>query len=411
MKSLLFIVLGIIFAHFFKVSPYFLLVFFFLALSLSFFTNGYSLFFALFVISAHNYEVWQNRYKNLTNFPIYDTPVKITARIIDTPISENKPYSIELMSINQKSVFGKAFLYYKSQEKEPFYGDIIELYAQISDFDFVKNPNLIDYNDYFHKQGFIGNIFQDNSNIKITKSKQGSWHWQYVIFAMRRYFLNTIGKYLAGDEKDLLLGILLGEKRALSKNLTVAFADSGIAHILAVSGLHISIIIGIGMLLLSIFRVRGVVKLMVLVLLTAVYLALIGFKASAVRAGLMTMFACLGLLLERRYEPINGVFLAGIIILLFTPRALFDISFQLSFVTTTAILLMAPRLYNSIKNINIPHALKTHLLLPLFVSFSAMIGVAPLLSYYFFEFPVPGVFANLLVIPLVSLAIPLGFLV
>ncbi|MEO0084000.1 MAG: ComEC/Rec2 family competence protein [candidate division WOR-3 bacterium] len=411
LKSLSVIALGIIFTHFFHLSPYYLFVFFILALILSFFTNGYSLFFALFLISALNYQCYQTHCENIKNFQLYNTPIKITGKIIDSPINGRYRYSLKLMTINDKKIFAKAFLYDKSQDKKFAYGDVIECYAPIIDFDFPKNPNLVDYNDYFHKQGYVGNIFINSSEIKIVKSKSANWLKQNIILPLHDYFLNTIDKYFDNDEKDLLLGILLGEKRTMSKNLRTTFANSGLAHILAVSGLHISIIIGVLLLLLPIFRIRGIWQLVILVLLTTLYLALIGFRISAVRAGLMTLFASLGLFLERRYEPINGVFLAGIIILFFTPQALFDIGFQLSFMTTAAILLISPHLYNLIKNKNISRYLKKYLFLPLFVSVSAAIGVIPLLSYYFFEFPLFIVFSNLLIIPLVGLAMPLGFIV
>ncbi|MBS4014856.1 MAG: ComEC/Rec2 family competence protein, partial [Candidatus Latescibacteria bacterium] len=421
LKAIIAIVLGIILAQYVSIPNLYLLIGIVVLLILSFSTKTYLLLYCVLLFaSTINYNGFKAQQNQIKSFPLYDTPVKIRVQIIETNLTETSRYSAKLLKINNSPVSGKIFLYLKSTPsesslvKEDFvlsYGDIIDLKSKITAFDFPRNPNLIDYNRYYHKQGHLGSLFISFQDIDTIIRRRGNWLTQYLILPVRQYFFKTIDKYLVNNQKDLLIGMLLGEKREMSKNLRATFADAGVAHILAVSGLHIGILIGLLFLFLPIIRIRRLPALIIIIVVTIIYLALIGFKTSAVRAGLMIILACLGLFLERRYEPINGVFIAGIIILLISPQALTDIGFQLSFSATIAILLITPRLYNTIKDKKIPKLVKFYILLPLFVSFSASIGTAPIILYHFYQYPILVIFANLIIVPLVALALPLGFLV
>ncbi len=419
LKVLIFLIIGIVCTHYLKIPNWFLIAAFIISIVITFLTKWYSLYFSLIIVSALNYNSFLLKENIINNFPYYDRAVKIKAQILETPIYNNR-YLAKLLTLNNLRITGKVFLFV-TQENETVhllsviqplrYGDVIDLDAQITDFDFPCNPNLFDYNSYYHKQGLIGSIFTTQSNIKIIRRHAGNWFIKNLIIPLRNYFFNTISQYLESNKKALLIGLLLGEKQEMSEKLRQTFADTGIAHILAVSGLHIAILIGILLLLLPIIRVRGLLQLAIIIVVIFIYLSIIGFKISAVRAGLMALFVCLGLYTHRYYNPINSVLVAAIIILLFSPQAIFEISFQLSFIATLGIIMITPKLYNIIKKYKIPKYITRYLLLPFLVSLSATISIAPIVLNYFFQFPLLTVFANLLIIPLVSLAMPLGFLV
>jgi competence protein ComEC len=413
-KALLLIVLSIIFASYFKLSNIYYFIFFVLSILSAFLTKGYSLYIALFLASCFNFNIYNTNQKALKGFPLYDTPLKIQAQIIEEPIIENNRYTARVLKINNSPLSAKIFLYVKNANRQLSYGDIIEVNSKISDFDFPRNPDLIDYNNYFYKQGYIGNIFTTGPEIrfvKLVKQKQGNKFIQHLINPMRRYFFKTVDQFFDKDEKDLLLGMLIGETRGMSKTMRTTFADAGVAHILAVSGLNVAIMIGVLLLLLPIFRIRGIWELIAIIIITLLFLSIVGFKPSAFRAGLMAICASLGLFLERRYDALNGVFIAAIFILLLSPQALFDIGFQLSFSAVIVIILIAPKIYDAIKGKNTPKFIGLYIILPSIVSFAACIGTAPIILYHFFRLPVLSVFANLLIVPLVSIATPLGFLV
>ncbi|MEO0091092.1 MAG: DNA internalization-related competence protein ComEC/Rec2 [candidate division WOR-3 bacterium] len=412
LKALIAIVSGIVLIQHIKISNLYLLGLITIALVLGFFTKGYSLYFALTLSSAINFNQQKILHSTIERFSLFNTPIKIKLQIIEEPIESNNRYSAKILTINNSSFSGKVFLFIKHADNKVLsYGDIIECTSPIVPFDFTRNPNLVDYNQYYHKQGYLGNVFVTQSELKILKTKQGNRFMQYLIIPLRHYFFKTIDNFFDGNEKDLLLGLLLGEKRGMSKSMKETFADAGVAHILAVSGLHVAILIGVMLLLLPIIRIRGVWQLIIIIIVIILYLSIVGFKASAFRAGLMALFASLGWFIERRYFPINGVFVSAIIILLISPQALTEISFQLSFLAVTAIILITDKIYKLFKETKMNDFIKRYIILPSIVSFSASIGTAPIILYYFFRYPALVVFANLLIVPLVGLAIPLGFIV
>jgi len=423
LKALILIVLGIIFSQYIKLPNLYLFVFLFLALILGTFTKYYSLYLAIFLASALNFSGYTTQQKGLKSFPLYDTLLPIRAKIIEEPMSERNRYTVKILTINDSPVSGKVFLFLSSPSptSSPVkgedssmtlsYGDIIEFNSKINAFDFPKNPNLVDFNEFFYKQGYVGSIFTTGSEIKLIRIKQGNWFIQHLVNPLRHYFFKTIDEFFDGDEKDLLLGMILGETRGMSKTMRTTFADAGVAHILAVSGLNVAILIGVLLLLLPIIRIRGIWKLIIVVIVTVLYLCLVGFKASAFRAGLMAIFVSLGWFLERRYDIFNGVFIAAIIILLISPQALSDIGFQLSFSAVAAIILITPRIYTIPKEKKVPKFIRFNIILPSIASFAAGIGTAPIILYHFFRYPILVIFANLLIVPLVGLATPIGFLV
>ncbi len=415
LKAFSAIVLGILFAQYTKISNFYLLGLIIITLALGVFTKGYSLFLALLLTSALHFNQQKMHQSAINNFPLFEKPLKIKLQILDEPSSllwpeTNIRYPARILTINNSPFSGKIFLYLRSaNQKELSYGDIIECTAEIVPFDFPRNPNLFDYNQFYHKQGYWGSIFV--TDWKILNRKLGNWFMLNLIVPMRQYFLKTINTFFDGDEKELLLGLILGEKRGMSKSIRATFADAGVAHLLAVSGLHIALLLGCLLLLLPVLRIRKPWQLIIIIFVTILYLSIVGFKTSAFRAGLMAILASLGWFIERRYFPLNGVLIAGIVILLISPQALTDISFQLSFSAVLGIILITEKIYNRFQEKKINRFIKNYILLPATVSFSASLGTAPIILYYFFQYPALVVFANLLIIPLVSLAIPLGFLV
>ncbi|MEO0115614.1 MAG: ComEC/Rec2 family competence protein [candidate division WOR-3 bacterium] len=415
LRTLIALALGIILAERFDLPIFYLIVgivtgFIFVRL-----TKGYSLYLVIFFVATLNH----NAQKPILLERLYYKPLTVIGTIIDEPVTrEHQPrYILNLKSIvigeKDYSIVGKLYCRCQKDKVNLQYGDLISYQGMIEPLNFPRNPNLIDLNKYFYRQGIFGTISLTKNSVKVIAGNKGNPVIQYLIFPLRRYFFKVINHYLINPERALYAGILLGEKQDLPKELKTAFSNTGLTHILAVSGLNVGILVGICLLLFSIiglhrWRFWCLIGLGVIVFL---YVGVTGFEPSAVRAGLMAFFASLGFYLERRTEPLQGVFIAGILILLFSPQALFDISFQLSFGATISLILFAPKIYRILSRITSLTFIRRNLLAPLAVVLAAQLGVGPLLVYYFFKLSVITVFANLLVVPLVGLATPLAFTV
>lgn len=197
---------------------------------------------------------------------------------------------------------------------------------------------------------------------------------------------------LAPRTKEFLCTALLGESSAISPDIRADFASAGLAHILALSGLHVGMIVMLVSLALWPLKiVRGqIAGTVVTILLLWFYAALTGMGASVVRAVVMLSVYLGAGLFQRRNSGINSLCFAAIVILLSDPASLFSIGFQLSFAAVAAILVFA----NSINPVPRRHRMLYAIASLLSVSLSAMIGTALISCYYFHSLPVYFLIAN-----------------
>ncbi len=216
-----------------------------------------------------------------------------------------------------------------------------------------------------------------------------------ITFLKWRHHL--LKRYHTTDASDdtyaVLAAMTLGDKSALSKELRDTYSVTGASHVLALSGLHLGILY---MLLSTIMLQRGsrrkhLAVQVILVLTIWAFALLVGLPLSVVRSALMISIFALFSLGHRPHLSINLLALAAIIILLFSPTALFDIGFQLSFLSVFSILLFMPLLTKKSTN---------PIVSGLWVSIAAQMGTAPLVAYYFGRFSTYFLLTNLIVLPL-----------
>ena len=204
------------------------------------------------------------------------------------------------------------------------------------------------------------------------------------------------------------MALLFGEKSELSKELSNSYTQAGIIHILAISGLHIALIYGIVLWLTKpLLRLKKGKMYIFLISLSVLwfYAILAGFSASIVRAAVMFSVIAFTKILNRHSNIYNSLALSAMILLLYNPNYLFDVGFQLSFAAVLSIIVFQPfvRKYSYSKNYFLRET-KSLLL----ISLVAQIGVLPLTLYYFGQFPLLFLVANLIAIPLSSIVLVLG---
>lgn len=325
--------------------------------------------------------------------------------VVQEPMGTNRATLLLLPPL-----YGKITLFLK--DSFPLhYGDRIAITAKIRPLSLPRNPGMPDYNQILFNQGIVGSTSIARSGIKTLNRSSGNPLLTHIIMPARRYFFKTIHRQVGGKEAGLLLGLLLGEKSDLPEPVKNAFIDSGTLHLMAVSGIHVSIIVLVFWLLLSVFRIRGWWRFSIMSIATLFYILIAGWRASAVRAGVMAWAALLSTPLQRRSTPLTNLCLAGIVMLLLNPATLFNPGAQLSFAATLAIVVVTPRLEPLFKNQPLPHPLHHYLLSPILISLAATLGTAPLLLHHFFRFQPLAFLSNLFLVPLTTLALPLGLLV
>lgn len=216
-----------------------------------------------------------------------------------------------------------------------------------------------------------------------------------------------------------ILSLLIDDRGLLGKEWEDAFRNAGVSHILSISGLHVTIV---AFLFLILFRVvasfpffsRSVLFLrlypVAAILPVWLYVAVASFPVAAVRAGVMATLVLVGLSVWRRLDLISSLAFAAILILSLSPLALFSASFQLSFAAVAFLLLFYPRWQKWRQRFSLPRVAEW-LLDSLAVTVIAILGTLPLMFKHFHQFSLVGLFANLVIVPLVNfLVMPFGIL-
>lgn len=324
----------------------------------------------------------------------------------------------------QQSLKESKIIVYDENKIEICIGDIITGNGVVSFFESARNPGNFDQKLYYQKQDIHASVWAEE--MKVTKNSV--YPLRNKLYELRKRW--SIMLYEAMGEKDgaTFSAILLGEKSGMDRELKKLYQVNGIAHIIAVSGLHLSFI-GIGMY--KVFRritgsypVGGAFGILFLVL----YILMIGLTVSALRALVMFLFRVGADMAGRHYDAPTALAVAAVVVLLWRPLSLYDGGFWLSFGAVFAILAAEPIVQGnwsvgkkededtSVRTLRSTNSssggliksIGQGILQGLKASVSINLIIFPILLYYFFEFPLYSFILNLFVIPLMSVLLFLG---
>ncbi|MBI4773540.1 MAG: DNA internalization-related competence protein ComEC/Rec2 [Deltaproteobacteria bacterium] len=234
---------------------------------------------------------------------------------------------------------------------------------------------------------------------------------------LSRFYSNTLGP----DEAAVLKALILGNRGELSSDVKTWFQNTGAAHLLAISGLHMGMV-AFGCFWLIRWLLRRSARLVLhtnvfksaLILSVAPligYVAVSGGSLSALRSFIMISAFMAAFLLDRDPDTLTSLALAALVILAVWPTAVFEPSFQLSFVTVTALICVAPRLADILPRESFRSRFVFYVAALLVTSLVAGLATAPLVAYYFNRVSLVGLPANALLVPLTGFWIlPLGLL-
>lgn len=276
-------------------------------------------------------------------------------------------------------------------------GDVVVFPTKLKELH--DNPNFrpTGYSDRMKRKGVIYETRTRTNLIKFKYHRTGisgtSIQWRDRITA------NIEKSSLERPTINFLIALILGDRSFLSDEVKKTFSSAGVAHILALSGLHVAIISGIILFLLFPLKLLGLHRLRLWIALTALwfYTFFSGLAPSTVRACIMTTFVILAISMQRKNASGNALLASAFTILLFDPSALFDIGMQLSFLCVAGILAFAGQL-NTVNRHYHPwlHSAVSAVL----VSLVATVSTWVLVSYYFKKIPLLFLPVNLVILPL-----------
>ena len=303
-------------------------------------------------------------------------------------------------------------------------GDKIRFKARIRSIRNFNNPGGFDYKRYMVFKGILATAYVKADNIHIA-AKLPPTGILPAIQRARSQFADLVGNAGSPEVQGVLKALIIGDRTQIFDATRQAFNRSGVAHLLAISGLHVGIVATVAFAFFNwltgwikpLLRHAWTRKLAALLSLMPViaYGMVAGLSPSTQRAVLMVGVFLMTFLLAKEQDPANTLAVAALVILMADPPALFSISFQLSFTTVFAIIYGFSTIHQygilqpSPENRGWQKRFALKLVAFFLVSLFAIAGGMPLVAFYFNQISLVGLAANFLVVPLVGfITVPLG---
>ncbi len=346
--------------------------------------------------------------KNYLKVPVVQS---VSGQII-SQVEYNRENDFYSFTLDLDSVAGVPFtgkVRFTMVQPDLEYGQVIEGVAELRRPEGVSNPSGFDYAEYLAQKKIY--TLGRGENLFVVKAQKGNL-CQRGIYKLREFLLEWI-EQRCGKNSPFLQTILLGKKME-DQSLRESFVKAGVAHILAISGLHIGFIALVSMLLLRMVCSRMWLVYLATALFLLLYAAICDFAPSVTRASLMISLVLWARHLERLLVLDNIVAAAGLIILLIQPENALSISFQLSFLAVLVLANLVPRFHLRLGGLERKRGwtLLSHLLSFVVASFVCSlvlcVTMLPITLFYFNQVNFNSVFANLICVPLVGFIIPLS---
>ncbi|GAB4159963.1 MAG: ComEC/Rec2 family competence protein [Winogradskyella sp.] len=360
--------------------------------------------------NLQNEQLQPQHYTNLELKGVIDIVFKVKERL--KPDLYNDKYIVSLISANQKEAKGKLLLNVKRDSTFNVLpvDCIIYTKSDLNDIQKPLNPHQFDYSNYLKLKQVYNQTYLRPNDILILSEQPTS------IYGLADRLRTTINTRLikAGFEDDVLSiinALLLGQRQTIDKSIYNNYVNSGTIHILAVSGLHVGILL---LILNSIFKPLLLLKYgrilrpLIIVLLLWLFAIVAGLSPSVTRAVTMFSIISIAMHLKRPTNIYNTLVISAFLILLVKPTFLFEVGFQMSYLAVLGIVSIQPILYKLWQPrywiVDKPWQIFT-------VTLAAQFGVVPISLFYFHQFPGLFFVSNLVVIPFLGLILGLGLLV
>ncbi len=275
---------------------------------------------------------------------------------------------------------------YSASKVEDFkVGNIIKTTGLITKTD-IKSYSYYNYSSLYFSRANLNDVTITNSNpnlIELLKLKAN----------------DILTKYMGVENGSIAYAMIFGDKEGVDTEISNIFSISGISHILAVSGLHIGVLVAVILFILKKLKCNNVATISILSATLLLYMFICNFTPSVVRASIMAIILTLSHMIGKRYDSLSSLSLAGITIVLFKPTSLLSVGFQLSFDCVFAIITLSPFITNMLVKLKFNEKFAGTLA----ISTATSIALIPFCAYYFNRVSMFSIFTNIVVIPIFSI--------
>lgn len=316
---------------------------------------------------------------------------------------------VELQTIDEKAVIGKFRLYTKQKDLQ--YGDLISLVVNLSRISEVSNPGGFDLQEYFQAKDIYAFGFAQ-TQAEIIQQKPSPL--QLLIIKSRQFIRHRIDSRFP-NYSGFIKAIVIADRSDLDYERTL-LSNAGLSHLLAVSGLHVAIIALILYSLLNTLLPNRIFSRLATIIILLLYAAICEFSPSVSRAVIMISIFLCSKLFCRKTDIINTLMISLLLITAFRPAQFFTIGFQMSFIAVLTLVLFIPKIPLFALRPKIPLynkfiALCNGVILIMLSSFVLSLFLAPLTIFYFYQFNLNGILANIVGIPIIGIILSLALVV
>lgn len=369
------------------------------------YSTSFYLTFILLGASSFHLNIDINKHSHFSKFSESDS--LLVTVLQRSPTTNGTRLTVKVLSQRSKHeslpASGKLTLYVKSKVEIPLYHNYL-IPANFTPVEEYRNPKTFNYAAYLRALNiFHSSYLRADELVPINSLPSLKRHLVSLQTWLSSFFENNIN-----DENyaALVNALIIGQKQNLSSETTKLFRENGLAHLLAISGMHVGIVLIMLMFCLSFIR-NIFLKTLLIIIGIWFYILLSGAQIPALRAGFMLSVYLIGKLGRFNSKPLNSVFFSAMVLLCLDPNLLFQLSFQLSFAAMISIMLF----YKPIAElVNLQSKLLSKLWQLVALNFSVQILILPITIYYFHQVPTYLMLNSLISIPFIFVIMWLGLL-
>ena len=340
-----------------------------------------------------------------------DTPVLVSLQenVVDKGKSYKVLVSAKAVKVDEKwqPCSGDVLLYFRKDSIKPnlHFGDQIIITNHIVNIINSGNPGGFNYARYCSFQNISFQAFlTKNDYIKIDVTQKNSFTG--ILISLKTFILKTLKNNIKNkDELSIAEALLIGYRDELDRDLVRAYSNTGVVHIIAISGLHLGMIYGLLVWLFISFKKykwSKIVKFITIIIVLWMFSFIAGLPPSILRSAIMFSCIAFGDVFFKKSNIYNGLSISALIILIYNPFSLWDVGFQLSYAAVLSIVLFSGSIQKLVY-------FKNKLLLVFWnvnaITLSAQILTLPVVLYHFHQFPNLFLFTNLFAVPLSGLVL------
>lgn len=343
-----------------------------------------------------------------------ETSVQIILRYVNVEV-----HKISDSDIANKYYLPAIVLYTDNAPQNINPGNLIDCNASLTAIKTATNPGEFDLKKYYREKKIYYMALCSEKDIKIINHKNDVV--KTFLFRLRDRMKKVYIECLPKKEAGTITAMLLGDKSFIDENERELYRQNGIGHLLAISGLHVTILCMAFRKLLFRLKINEKISVCLIMIFLILYGIMTSFSISTSRAVVMMILALIARITGRSYDTLSAMAVSAVIIIIQKPFALFSCSFLLSYGAIIAIAVLYPFFDKNLiseKNMKTTHNAKEkfidyiliELKKSLLISFSIQFFTLPIVLFYYYETPTYGLILNIIVLPFLNILVISGAL-